>query len=641
MNNRDFKGLSVSLIVVLLICGVLVSTAYSIDSLNNVVDKSAKEDQTKDSKKEVKREMDPPRVALEYNTNYKGQSKFKLSFELDEGWHINALEPADEFLIPIEITNVCKGNCDDVKILDVVFPKPDTLYEEALELHTPIYQGKTNFEIPIVNADTSGAIFKTTIFYQACTDGFCLPPTSIDVEYPKKAEGVAGDAENSKEASINTASESQVYSIGNEGASSIGLLEAILFAFLGGLLLNLMPCVLPVLSLKVLSLVQQAKESKKQRTKYAGAFSAGVIVSFWILATVILVLKHAGESVGWGFQFQNPMFISALCLIVFVFALNLFGLFEINLNYKLQTSAAKAESKEGYLGSFLKGGLMTFLSTPCSAPFLAPAMGWAFTQSDYILFLSFSAAALGLALPYFLLTRYPFLLKKVPKPGPWMNNLKQFMGFLLLVTALWTLSVLSAFGGILIVERFVILLLSLSLLIWIFGKLQFKLHGLINLIIVISLLAISFLGVSWSIDSIKEQEIAAMKEMEEQSMQGEEKKGDFFDREALMAEIRGGQTVLLDFTADWCLTCKTLEKTVIHSKVIQDALKKNNVKLKVADWTKKDPVITGMLQEFGRSGVPIYVFYPAGNPESPILLPDWITNSDVLKGIEKAKELSK
>ena len=403
------------------------------------------------------------------------------------------------------------------------------------------------------------------------------------------------------------------------------LLTVLLSAILGGLILNIMPCVLPVISLKIFGFVSEAHHDPKTIFKLGLVFALGILVSFWILAGVVVALKAAGQQIGWGFQLQNPYFVIGMCVVVLVFGLSLFGVFEFYLPAGLSSGTGKLAARSGAPGAFFKGFLATALATPCTAPFLGSALGYAFSRSSTEIFIVFTAIALGLALPYLLLTARPGWLKHLPKPGPWMEKMKQFMGFLLMATLLWLFWILgSQFGhkAIVWVGAF---LLMVSIACWILGSFATPVSGGGRKAVAWTLaLAISLLGyacfIPKAIGGDEPDPIPWVK----------------FSPQKLDQLLAGHQTVFLDFTAEWCLTCKLNERIVLESKEVRAALKQV-VPVK-ADWTRYDPEITHLLAKFNRSGVPLYVIYPGADPSHPIVLPEVITRSLV---IEKLQEASK
>lgn len=411
-----------------------------------------------------------------------------------------------------------------------------------------------------------------------------------------------------------------------------GVWMAFLFAFLGGLILNLMPCVLPVLSIKILGFVKQAGEDKKKILLHGIVFAAGVLVSFWVLAGVLIILRAGGAELGWGFQLQSPRFLIILSSILFLFGLNLFGVFEVGTS--LQGIGGSVSRQSGMAGSFWSGVLATVVATPCTAPFMGSALGYAMTQPVVVSFVIFTALGSGMALPFLLLSMNPKLLKFVPKPGPWMVTLKQFMGFLLMATVIWLLWVLGLQTGCEIMTTMLASLLMLSMGGWILGKWAIpvaKTSALWTARIIAAVFIIG--GIMFALYSVGVGPDSA------RGLSGiSSRKGivwETFSEELLEESRKTGKAVFLDFSAAWCLTCQVNERITFHdAEVIEKFEKKNIIPLK-ADWTKKDPLITRALASFGRTSVPLYVLYPPGAKSDPIILPEVLMPKIVLEALDK------
>lgn len=404
------------------------------------------------------------------------------------------------------------------------------------------------------------------------------------------------------------------------GASTTrGLATYLLFGFLGGFILNLMPCVLPVISLKIFGFVKQAGQDRRHIFRSGVLFVAGIFAWFIGLALLLIVLKAAGHQITWALQFTNPYFVLSLAALVTTFALNLLGVFEISppeTAMRLVGSVAR----EGDAGSFFHGVFATVLATPCTAPFLGTALGFAFAQSPLIILSMFVAIAAGMSVPYLLLSAQPAWLRFLPKPGPWMERVKEFMGFLLLATLLFLLYVLGAQRGYEALIWAACFLLALGLACWLKGAFivptastaqRAIVTALMILLVVVS--AIYFIGGKFRSTSVA----AAPSSIQQR----------------LATELAQGHPVFVDFTAAWCITCKFNEKTVLDSADVREAFQRHGVTKLVADWTNGDPEITKLLQHFGRPGVPLYVLYP-GRSGEPIVFPELITKSMILEKIE-------
>jgi len=409
---------------------------------------------------------------------------------------------------------------------------------------------------------------------------------------------------------------------------SEGLARFLLFGFLGGLILNLMPCVLPVISLKIFGFIQQAGQDRRRILRSGLAFIAGIFAWFIGLALLLIGLKSAGREITWAFQFTNPYFVVVMSAVVLVFALNLFGVFEISLPQFASRGVLGWTAREGEAGSFFEGVFATVLATPCTAPFLGTALGFAFTQSGWTILLMFLAIATGMASPYFLLSAQPAWLRLLPKPGPWMVRVKQLMGFLLLATLLFLLAVLGAERGVEAIIWTACFLLVLSLACWMKGSFIIPTAStrarLISLVLMLGLVigsAYYFIG----------EKFAAAKTVsaETQTVGGWQP----FTPQLLEVELKQGHAVFIDFTAAWCLTCKFNEANVLEAGAVREAFQRHGITKIKADWTNADPAITKILKQFGRPGVPMYVLYP-GNHAEPILFPELLTQNLILEKLE-------
>ncbi len=393
-----------------------------------------------------------------------------------------------------------------------------------------------------------------------------------------------------------------------KGLSS--LWGAMVFAFIGGLILNLMPCVLPVLSIKVLSLVEKSKHGDGQLFGSGVMFTLGVVASFWVLAAVMLGLRFAGQQIGWGFQFQSPYFVAAMAVLFFCLGLNLFGLFEIG------TKLTQVKSSDN---SFLNGVLATIVATPCTAPFMGSAIGYVLAKPPVYTLIVFTALGFGMASPYLLLTKYPQFLKVVPKPGPWMVHLKQFFGFVLMAVVIWLCWVLSLQNGAVSVVILLGALLGIGFACWIYAV---RKKGMIALALA---LAVGAGGLYAAYLAAATAEITA-----EDGIDWEP-----YDEQKLMEYLKTDRPIFIDFTAAWCLSCQVNERTVFQDRRVIDRFRELDIVAIKADWTNHDPVITRAVNGYGKNSIPIYVLYPRDKVKEYVLLPEIITPGIVLKAIEK------
>ncbi|MEI8292801.1 MAG: protein-disulfide reductase DsbD domain-containing protein [bacterium] len=412
----------------------------------------------------------------------------------------------------------------------------------------------------------------------------------------------------------------------NKPSASLSLGVALFYGFLGGLILNLMPCVLPVISLKIFGFIRQAGDSRGSIFLHGLAFVGGIFVWFLGLAAVIIGLKSGGGEVTWAFQFQNPWFNVVIGSVVFVFALNLAGVFEFILPGRTANALESAGSASGLAGSFFQGVFATLLATPCTAPFLGSALGFAFSQSAMVILAMFAAVASGMALPYLLLSASPGWLKFLPRPGAWMERLKQFMAFPLLATLVWILSIIGGQRGIDGVVSFCGFLLCLGFACWLLGAFCGPLASSAKRAITFALILATlggggwyFLGKKFSPTVIADADRIAWVPFSDARVQ---------------SELVAGHSVFIDFTADWCITCKFNERTAIDTPAIRALLKEKNIIPIKADWTNANPEITAALKRFNRVGVPLYVIYSASNPTDPVVLPELLTESHLMGALK-------
>ena len=420
--------------------------------------------------------------------------------------------------------------------------------------------------------------------------------------------------------------------------ASASLLGVLLFAFVGGLVLNVMPCVLPVLTLKLYGLVEQTDITPAQRRVTGMAYSLGVLASFLALAAAVIVLRTAfGMQVDWGFQFQYPPYVAALTTVVFAFGLSLLGVFEIPV---LGAEAAgEAQSKEGFAGSFFTGVFATLLATPCSAPFLGTAIAYAFAAPAVELILIFTMVAAGLAAPFLLVAFVPALFRFLPRPGAWMGVFKQALGFTLIATAIWLVDVLYAQIGGDRTTGFLAFLLAVSVGLWVFGHFGGLAESRQRQAVSASVgAAIAAVGGLYFLDlQVAEAETCDDGSVVQEGLSFSEGiPWQPFSEKRI--DALAGKTVFVDFTAEWCLTCKVNERTILETADVRGTMEQLGVVPLKADWTRRDEVITTWLREHGRAGVPMYLVIPKDRSKAPILLPEVITPSMVNDALHAASQ---
>lgn len=429
-----------------------------------------------------------------------------------------------------------------------------------------------------------------------------------------------------------------------QGEQSESLLTALGLAFVGGFILNFMPCVLPVIAIKVMSFMQQAQEEPKRVRMLGFIFTAGIISSFMLLAGLVIAIQAAGKNVGWGFLFQYPGFVLLMAAIILLLALSLFGLFYVDVSSS-QGALDKLASKEGNVGTFFKGVLATTLSTPCTAPFLGTALGFAFTQPWWVVAMIFFTIGLGMSSPYLVLTAKPDWMKYVPKPGVWMEKFKESMGFILMGTVIWLLNILAAQVGANGVMWATFFLLCVAIAAWIVSRYtdltstsaaKARAWGAAAAVVLIGgyVCIVKQPTLMIALNPLDDKKASAHLT---QPQEADAINWVPFTVRALEKEVTSGKTVLVDFTAEWCVTCKVNEQTALHNQAVLDKVKALNVVMMKADWTTQDPDITKVLQKFNRSGVPLVVIFPAGKPNDALQLPDGLIGpDDVLTRLDKA-----
>ena len=423
---------------------------------------------------------------------------------------------------------------------------------------------------------------------------------------------------------------------GPGAASSKSIWVWFLYAFIGGLILNIMPCVLPVIALKILGFVNQSRETPGRVKTLGLLYTLGVVVSFLVLAGVVIGVKAAGQKAGWGLQFSNPHFIVALTVIVTLVALNLFGVFEITLSGSAMSAAGAASSRHGSAGAFMNGVLATVLATPCTAPFLGASLGFAFAQPAPMIVLFFIVIALGLASPYLLLSWNPKWLKFLPKPGAWMERFKIAMGFPMLATALWLLNLTTTFYG----ERswwLGVFLVFLGAAAWMFGTFVQRGGARRTLAIFVTLVLLGA-GYAWALETELRWRSPGVSDVKGSGLALAPKgyPWQVWSPEALAQARANGRPVIVDFTAKWCPTCNTIVKPTLGSEAVRAKLKAFDAIALLADYTKFPDVITVELEKFQRAGVPMVLVYPKDATKPPLVLSETVTPGTVVEALEQA-----
>ncbi|HIF9272281.1 TPA: protein-disulfide reductase DsbD family protein [Photobacterium damselae] len=508
-------------------------------------------------------------------------------------------------------------------------PKPSTAveltqvsYDEAKKIVSIVATNKAGWTNPDVFVDGQSKPVKQTSFLTPKIDVsdeqlIAQVPVSSWFGTPKLVGEPLSVTITDKDIAVElskTADNKPVIALQNDS-----LLKVIGLALLGGLILNIMPCVLPVLGMKLSSVISAKGLERRQIRAQFIASALGILVSFWLLAGFLALLKVSGQALGWGVQFQSPWFIGAMMIITGLFAANMLGLFEIRLSSNTNTWLA-TRGGNSYGGHFVQGMFATLLATPCSAPFLGTAVAFALGANYLTLFAIFTALAVGMAAPWLLIALFPQLANALPKPGMWMNTVKTIFGLMMLVTSLWLLSLMANFFSlkIVIVIGVIALALLLSQLWRIKGKRATLLTvGFLIIVTAICLIIGSLTADKWAKPLPQDHNWTPL------------------NVEQIKQDVAQGKTVFVDVTADWCITCKANKVGVILQEPVYSALDQENIVLMRGDWTKPSDYVTNFLQSHGRFGVPFNIVYGPAAPNG-IELPVILTSEQVLDALKQA-----
>ena len=448
------------------------------------------------------------------------------------------------------------------------------------------------------------------VTYQGCADaGLCYPPeTKSFLWHMASGEIQAG--------SLAPTSSALDSSDNASSSTGIGLLAAIAFAFLGGIILNVMPCVFPILSLKALSFTHGSAD---QHRRASLVYAAGVIVSFMALATVLVVIQQTGQLIGWGFQLQNTGFVIGLAYLFTVMGLSLNGL--IHFGTSMMNVGQSLTEQDGDAGNFFTGVLAVVVASPCTAPFMGTALGYALTQPIVVTLVVFAALGAGMALPMVILSHSSAAVRALPKPGPWMDTAKNVLAFPLYLTSVWLLWVAGNQAGVNTMALALSGLVFLALAAYLYGDTNLRKGLSITLVAGAAFLAIPSENKAGSSDSsrtLSEGQIA-------------------WSASVLDDYIARGDPIFVDVTADWCITCLANEAAVLFTPEMERAFIDADIPYMIADWTDYDADIGRFVQSHGRSGIPLYVMYPRGIGSTPVILPQLLTRDIVLTAIENAR----
>lgn len=548
--------------------------------------------------------------------------------EIEDGWHINSHEPTFEWLIPTLLRLELPEGWPEPS---VTYPSHEmqTFAFEAEPL--AVYDGEVLIvaELTIPEGVTEDSVrLEGVLGYQACDEDSCEPPAEARATVDLTLGGMGEPA---NEALFAAPGEDDEAAAG-AAVGAPGLLGMLLLGVLGGLILNLMPCVLPVLSLKVFGLVKSAGQGRGAVSGGALATAGGILISFWGLALAAILARSAGAAVGWGVQFQNPVFVTFLLVVVVLFCLNLWGLFEIPMP-QFVARAAGGGAREGVPGHLFSGFFATLMATPCSAPFLGTAIAFALAQSNGTILAIFTSVGVGMALPYLVLAAAPGAAGLLPKPGPWMDGLRKVMGFFLAAAAVWLLYVL---GSQVSPERrawIEVTMLGIALVVWLQHRLQERRTGGPWLRrgagVGVAALALVALVVGARAGEARTASALRAGEPVEGVIEWVE-----FDRATAEELAASGQLVFVDVTADWCFTCKVNERLVLETEPMADAFERLGVVPMKADWTNRNDEIAAFLADHGRYGIPFYLLYRPG--AEPHVFGELISQEGVIDVLEAA-----
>lgn len=541
-----------------------------------------------------------------------------IHFRVDPGWHIYGKDPGDTGLPTTVSWELPSG----FSVGDLQWPAPRRFvaqgsasygYEKEVSLLARITP-------PADLASPGKATLRAHVSWLACRIECTPGKADLALELPVAPALPAADP---GWAAVRAAS---AQSVPPPDAAPPGFLLALALAFIGGVILNLMPCVLPVISLKVLSFVRSSEKGGETALRHGLLFTAGVLVSFWAIAGVLAALKSGGRLIGWGFQFQSPVIVTITAALFFLIGLNLLGVFEVNLPVRISSRHPAA----GGSGSFLSGFLATVVATPCTAPFMGAALGYALTQPTVVSFAVFTALALGLAAPYALLSGLPGLASRVPRPGPWMATLRQVLAFPMLGSVIWMMYVLETQTGFPAILVLLSALLAAGMGAWIYGRWGGLEQGRRSRITSACLALVLVVGATAF--SARQSAQAAGSSARESAAGPQRGSWEPWSQERVSRLQAAGTPVFVDFSAKWCLSCQVNEKVALESPAVESAFREAGVATLRADWTDGDDAIATELARLGRAGVPVYALYPAGS-STPLLLPEILTPGVVLEAL--------
>ncbi|MDG1987864.1 MAG: protein-disulfide reductase DsbD family protein [Halieaceae bacterium] len=501
--------------------------------------------------------------------------------------------------------------------LKIIYPKATKKTDEYFG-EVEVYYGNADLRVDLLENQETGSLaaekFSIQISSQGCADaGLCyaLRQDWFEIDFSTRAVQI-GEPTFSNSTKIRN---KQAYSENNalETEYFSPLLVMLIFAFVGGTILNLMPCIFPILSLKIISFTQANENIKSE----AWSYTAGVISSFVLFAAILIAIQSAGKAVGWGFQLQSPTFVTALAFLFLILGLAFSGSLQIGSN--LMGIGDAYTKKSGMTGSFFTGALAVIVASPCSAPFMGTALGFAISQTPSIAITIFISLGAGMAAPLLLLAYSKKLREKMPQPGKWMETLKQLLAFPLYASAIWLLWIVGSVSGVNVMT--IVLCGGLSL---IFGFWLWSRTGFLKWLGTAFILGGIFIGI------VSTQNFS-------ESSQSTSREGTVIWSEQRLLELRSqGKPVFVDVTAKWCITCIANENTVLFTDRMSTEFEKRDITYMIADWTEYDPEIARFIEKHGRTGIPLYVFYPAGFTKAPVILPQILIFSIVIEALDKS-----
>jgi len=556
-----------------------------------------------------------------------------IRLRMDEGWYVYGPETGGSGLPTTVLWILPEG----LRAGPLQWPAAQNIEVQGVVAHG--YRGDLRL-LAEISADPgirkgAAVVLRAEVGWLACRNE-CVPGSAtLTVELAVPADGAPeAPSDSATEALFRGArSPSGAASGSAPAAPSVGILLALVLALAGGILLNLMPCVFPVLSLKIMALVRQAGAGRGEALRHALWYAAGVLVSFWAIAGVLAALRAGGTLLGLGFQFQEPAMAAAAAVVFFLLGLNLFGVFEVGSG--LGGLGAAARSWGGRLGSFASGLFTTVVATPCSAPFLGTALGYAVAQPPAVSLAVFTALGLGLALPFVLLSAWPGLAARMPKPGRWMETLRNLLGFPLMATVVWMAWLVSVQAGTGTVVNLLWALLAAGAGAWVWGRwgrLDGSRRARTAAASAAILLAMGGLALAVATASTAASAAKAHGVVVDPMQDGWEP----WSPEGQAEALAEGRTVFVDFTARWCLTCQLNETTTLSDRRVRDGFRGSGAVLMKADWTDRDDAIASALSGLGRAGVPLYALYVKGS-DRPVLLPELLTPGVLLDALRKAR----